>query len=51
MYCIPQTVYVAFSTTRPVVSSMASGLPPVLYVITGVPRAIDSMFVVGKLSK
>jgi len=39
-----------FSTTIPTVASIASGLPPVLYVITGVPQAKDSTLVVGKVS-
>ena len=34
-------------TTAPVESSTDSGLPPVRYVITGVPHAIASRFVVG----
>ena len=36
--------------TIPDFSSIASGLPPVLNVITGVPQAKDSILVVGKLS-
>ena len=35
---------------KPQVSSIISGLPPVLKVITGVPQASDSIFTVGKLS-
>ena len=31
--------------------SIASGLPPVLYVTIGVPQASASIFVVGKLSE
>ena len=38
------------STTMPVFSSIASGEPPVLYVIMGVPQARASRLVVGKLS-
>ena len=34
----------------PVFSLIISGLPPVLKVITGVPHAKASIFVVGKLS-
>jgi len=38
------------STTIPVFSSIASGLPPVLYVTTGVPHARDSRLTVGYVS-
>jgi inner membrane protein involved in colicin E2 resistance len=37
--------------TKPVELSIASGLPPVRYVITGVPQASAYIFVVGKLSE
>lgn len=36
--------------TFPVTEFIDSGLPPVLYVSTGVPQASASIFVVGKLS-
>ena len=40
-----------FSTTHPVTpSTTSSGLPPVLYVMTGVPHAKDSMLTVGHVS-
>lgn len=39
-----------FSTIYPVSSDTDSTLPPVRYVMTGVPQAKDSRFVVGNVS-